>query len=257
MRDDNYIPSEDDISFIDKSIKGILKILSIIKIKDNTLSGFIYEINPLLKLISVITIILLSSLSKNLYFIFCILVYYMLVLSSLQAEDIIDILKVSMVVPIFTAIILIPSILMGNTKSSIAIIIKVFTAVISVNIMSHTTKNEYIIKSFKALFIPNIFILTFHITIKYIQILSNASIEMLTALKLKSIGKNENKFRSLHQIMGVLFLKSKYMAEDTYEAMICRGFTGEYDYPMNFSWCIKDFIFILVNLFFIIVFFMC
>ena len=51
---------------------------------------------------------------------------------------------------------------------------------------------------------------------------------MLYALKLRSVGRDGRKLRSLGGVAGTVFLKSKEAAARQYEAMGCRGFSGEY-----------------------------
>jgi cobalt/nickel transport system permease protein len=47
-------------------------------------------------------------------------------------------------------------------------------------------------------------------------------------LKLRSVGRNKEKYTSVSGVAGTMFIKSKEMSEEMYEAMECRGFTGEY-----------------------------
>ena len=51
---------------------------------------------------------------------------------------------------------------------------------------------------------------------------------MLTAVRLRSVGKNPKKAKALSGILGITFIKSEEMAEEMHAAMCCRGFTGEY-----------------------------
>ena len=73
--------------------------------------------------------------------------------------------------------------------------------------------------------------MTLDITLKYIVLLGDVCLDMLTALKLRSVGKNREKGKSLSGVLGVTFLKSREMSEEMYGAMTCRGFEGEYVKP--------------------------
>jgi energy-coupling factor transporter ATP-binding protein EcfA2 len=92
------------------------------------------------------------------------------------------------------------------------------------NLLSHNTKWSEISKSLKLLFIPDIFIWIIDITIKYIVLLGEHSINLLYALKLRAIGITSNKYNSLTGIMGNLFIKSYKASEEMFYAMECRGF---------------------------------
>jgi cobalt/nickel transport system permease protein len=133
--------------------------------------------------------------------------------------------------------------------------LKVISTVVVVNILSYTTKWHDITKALKFLFIPDVFILVFDITIKYIYILGEFSLEMFYALRLRSIGRNNSKYSSLSKIMGNLFLKSKEMGDEMYSAMECRGFTGEYVSYAKFGFNFKDFIYCIINMLLIIMYF--
>jgi len=116
------------------------------------------------------------------------------------------------------------------------------------NLLSHNTKWSDISKSLKLLFIPDIFIWIMEITIKYIVLLGEYSINLLYALKLRTIGKTSNKYNSLTGIMGNLFIKSYKMSEEMFHAMECRGFVGEYTTKVNLTFKKIDYIYITINL---------
>ncbi|NMM64644.1 energy-coupling factor transporter transmembrane protein EcfT [Clostridium sp. P21] len=255
LKKDDYTPKADKDSFIDKTILGFLSILSLIKRNNKINSSFMYKLNPSVKLIFTIANIIFLSMSKNLMYILIIDVYMLFTLSLLDIEDIKKILALSIVVPIFTSIMLVPSMLMGNVNNSMLIILKVIGTMLGVNVLSYTTKWHDITKALKLFFIPDIFILVFDITLKYIYILGEFSLEMIYALKLRSVGINSNKYSSLSRIMGNLFLKSKDLGDEMYSAMECRGFTGEYVSYSKFSFSLKDFMYAIINVVIIIMYF--
>jgi cobalt/nickel transport system permease protein len=51
---------------------------------------------------------------------------------------------------------------------------------------------------------------------------------VLQALRLRSVGVNHHKQASMGGIGGVVLLKAERDAQDTYDAMRCRGFDGTY-----------------------------
>ena len=96
------------------------------------------------------------------------------------------------------------------------------------NLVSQVLPFNKITESLKAFHVPDLFIFTLDITIKYIVMLGDVCINMLNALKLRSVGKNKTKVKALSGVLGVTFLKSREMADEMYGAMACRGFEGEY-----------------------------
>lgn len=255
FKKDNYIPKADKDRFIDKSIVGILHTLSLIKRDNHISSNFMYKLNPTLKLTFTILNIVFISMSRSFTYVLALDVYMLLVVALLEVQAIKKILALSAIVPLFTLVMLIPSILMGNISNSILLLLKVIGTVIIVNVLSHTTKWHDITKSLKLFFIPDVFILVFDITIKYIYILGEFSLEMFYALRLRSIGRNNSKYSSLSKIMGNLFLKSKEMGDEMYSAMECRCFNGEYVSHARFGFNLKDFIYCIINIVIVMMYF--
>jgi cobalt/nickel transport system permease protein len=97
-----------------------------------------------------------------------------------------------------------------------------------VKLLSLSTPWNDIFGAFHGFRVPGLFILVLDITLKYIMILGGMALEMLQALKLRSIGRNSGKTQSLAGIAGMLFLKSRHLAQEVFWAMECRGFTADY-----------------------------
>jgi cobalt/nickel transport system permease protein len=106
--------------------------------------------------------------------------------------------------------------------------VKVCLSVACIRLAAATTERASLAGVFKRLWVPDLFILVFDIALKYIVLLGELALTMLYALKLRSVGRNSGKHRSLAGIAGTMFLKSKELAEEMYDAMACRGFTGEF-----------------------------
>ena len=68
---------------------------------------------------------------------------------------------------------------------------------------------------------------------------------MLTALKIRSIGKNDNKKSSASGILGTVFIKAKQSGEETVKAMECRGFGGKYTVTRHEKLKANDFLYML------------
>lgn len=253
LKDEDYTPQTDKDTFINKSILSLLDVLSRIR----TQSGYKedrFKINVTLKVAFTFILILMVSFTKNYSFTIIINVYLLAALSMMDGEEIIEVLKISLIMSIFTVVILVPDAFWGNRFSVVIITSKVFATVTAVNMLSHSTRWNAITSALKRFFIPDIFILVMDITIKYIVMLGEFSLNMLYSLKLRSVGKNHSKYTSLAGISGTMFIKSKEMAEEMYTAMECRGFTGEYHINNRFKLTFIDFIYIMINIGIIIIF---
>lgn len=251
---ENYIPRKDRDAFIDKTILSLLALLARIRTQASYKSDKFF-ISPLLKLAFSIMLILLISLARNYTFVIIANVYLLLGLSLLNGKEIISILRICLVVALFTFIILLPTLFYGSAYSCIMITSKVFATVMTVNILSHITRWNSITNALKMFLIPDIFILVLDITIKYIVMLGDFTLNMLYALKLRSVGTNRTKNSLLGGIAGTVFIKSKEMAEDMYAAMECRGFTGEYHITQKYRLNWADILSIAINICIVFIFF--
>lgn len=255
FKEDEYTPKEDKDKFIDKSILGMISILSNIKRAEKDRYSHIYSLNAAIKLSFTLLFLILISLSRSYIYIGVIDLYILVAISMLDVEDMKKVIGLSLIIPIFTLIMLIPSIIMGNVRNSLLIVIKVFSAVSLVNMLSYTTKWSNITKALKQLHIPDIFILTMEITIRYIYLLGDFSLNLLYALRLRSVGRNNKKYGSIAEIMGTLFIRSKNMGDEMYSAMECRGFTGEYTSFSTFKFKRGELIYSIVGIGLIAAFF--
>lgn len=253
LKDENYNPQADKDTFVNKSILSLLKVISRIKMQDSDKLET-YKVNAIFKVAFTFLLIVLLSISRSFIFVIIINIYLLVILSTMKADNIVKVLKVSFVMAFFTFLIMIPALFWGNSYSCIMITSKAFATITAVGILSHSTRWNTITSALKIFFVPDIFILVLDITIKYIVMLGDFTLGMLYALKLRSVGKNKNKYASLSGVAGTMFIKSKEMAEDMYIAMECRGFTGEYHSYSNFKFTIADLIYIMINVAIIFIF---
>ncbi len=103
--------------------------------------------------------------------------------------------------------------------------------------------------------IPALFIQILDITLKYIVLLGEISLQMLYALKLRSVGRMPSSRKAFSGVLGATFLKSREMSQDMYEAMVCRGFTGDYPAIAGQDWKFVDFWLLLVAGFLLVSYF--
>ena len=244
---DNYIPKEEKNLYIEKSIFSFIKTISIIRQNKNQ-DKVIYLINPTLKVIATILNIVLISVSRSFVYLLIIDIYVLVNLFLMEKKSRKRIFIRSLIFPIISLIALIPSMFYGNVYNSLLLFQKIMITIIMMNLLAHNTKWSDISKSLKLLCVPDIFIWIMDITIKYIVLLGEHSINLLYSLRLRSVGKASNKYKSLTGIIGSLFIKSYKMSEEMSQAMECRGFTGEYTTKVNLNLEKIDYVYIIVNL---------
>lgn len=224
---EGYAPRSDRDAFVDRSIRSFLGLLSRMRsLPAGAASGV--PLNPGVKLASTLLLVLLLSLSHDFFFIACAGAFLLAILCLHRGELIVQVLKTSLPVTGITFVILLPSAVWGYSPNLVMISAKVFVSVSAVKLFASTTSWAGISSALKGLRVPDLFILVLDITVRYLGLLGGFSLNMLYALKLRSVGRNDGKAASLSGIGGTLFVKSREMAEDLSAAMECRCFAGSY-----------------------------
>jgi cobalt/nickel transport system permease protein len=227
FRNEMYVPRIDRDAFIDKSTRAFLSLLARIRSRTASAQGKSF-IDARVKLVSLLLLILLTSLSHRIPFVGLCGTIVLVTLSLSRGEVILDILKIALAVAGFTFIIFLPSIFWGNLVGALMVTVKVLICVAAARFLSATTEWRALTRALGAFRIPDLFVLVLDVTLRYIILLGAVSLGMLYALKLRSVGRNTQKTAALSGIAGTLFLKSRAMADDTYTAMECRCFAGTY-----------------------------
>jgi len=237
-----YEPNIDKDGFITKSAQAILGVLA--KLKWNAGKDRRFSASPSLKLCYTFLFILLTACSKNYLFSLIMVAGTILALASYPASAMKQILSGTIGAVLFSIFILLPVVFMGNPQILLTIGTKVFLSVTLIGMLSAGTAWNKLTASLRAFHIPDIFIFTLDITLKYIAVLGEICMEILTALRLRSIGQNKKKAKAFSGILGISFLKSREMADEMYAAMCCRGFVGEYKTGRKYAFRKQDIFYI-------------
>ncbi|MCI2062144.1 MAG: energy-coupling factor transporter transmembrane protein EcfT [Eubacteriaceae bacterium] len=227
MDEDEYVPQSGGDTFINKSILAVLGVISRVRNQSMT-EDSANSAGAAVKLLGTLLTVLYIAVTKQPSFLKFVLVYELIVLCLMKPEIIKKILKVSAAAASLTFIVMLPALLWGNTYSCLTITSKVFLTITAVNMMSFTTKWNGITSALKKVHCPDMFIFVLDITIKYIVMLGDLVLNMLYALRLRSVGRDRSKYGSLAGVAGTAYIKSQEMAVEMYHAMECRGFDGEY-----------------------------
>ena len=237
-----YEPNIDKDGFITKSEQAILGVLA--KLKWNAGKDRRFSASPSLKLCYTFLFILLTACSKNYLFSLIMVAGTILALASYPASAMKQILSGTIGAVLFSIFILLPAVFMGNPQILLTIGTKVFLSVTLIGMLSAGTAWNKLTASLRAFHIPDIFIFTLDITLKYIAVLGEICMEILTSLRLRSIGQNKKKAKAFSGILGISFLKSREMADEMYAAMCCRGFVGEYKTGRKYAFRKQDIFYI-------------
>ena len=236
---ENYVPEKDHDGFISKSLLTVMGVLGKIR-SAGTIQTKGAAISAPLKLLLCIYLILLIACAKNMFFCYCMLAVILARICMLSSKVLPKVFLTSLGAALFSALILLPSVFMGAPQSMIIISCKVFLSVSCVGILAASTEWNRITEGMALFRVPDLFIFTLDITLKYIVILGDICLNMLNALKLRSVGRNHDKKSAISGILGVTFLKSRQLAEEMHGAMTCRGFEGTYNKKHHFRFTAWD-----------------
>jgi len=265
-------------SFLEKTINDIAKMIKeVIFFEDLALQeGFLQKLDPRVKVISLTILVLASTLIHNviiltiLYLISCILAKLSFVSLKLYFK------RIWMITPLFTGIAVLPSIFnyvrpgtslislinfghqvhfgpltfpaeltitYQGVSGAILLIVRVGVSISLAFLFTSTTRFTNLMKAFRVLFLPKIFVTTLEMCYRYIFILLNITTDMFVARKSRTFRKFDSKEgrRFVSNTIGSLFGKSYALSEEVYGAMLSRGYKGEPVIMNRFKFTLLDF----------------
>lgn len=240
---EEYTVRRDRDNFVDRSAKAVLNTIS--RFRRNGYVPTAKGVNTVLRLFGILLLIILTASARNFYFVFIMLALSVVLIAVSDGYTIKNLLKILFPIEVLSALILLPSALMGNPHSLISVTARIFVSVTLIMRLNLNTPWNEIISALKLYRIPDTIIFTINLTIQYIFILSEVCYSMLTALKVRSIGKNRDKQKALSGILGTTFIVAKENAEKTQQAMECRGFDGTFSAKKKTTLNTFDYIYII------------
>lgn len=211
--------------------------------------GWLQGIDPRAKLGMFLAMVLAASLSNSLL---ALIIFYLGLLVVAWASKIsfdFFVKRVWMGIPFFAGIVVLPSIFfttgprlfelmigslhigpsVASILSAIVFVMRVGVSVSLAILLILTTPWSDILKSLRALHVPQVFILLLTMTYRYIFLFLHAANGMFEARKSRAVGRTSgNEQRGwVSASMGNLMHRSFKMSNDVYAAMMARGFQGE------------------------------
>lgn len=242
---EEYTPSKDKEAFLTKSTKSVLSVLGKLRFHEGKDGRF--SATPSLKLFYTLIYIILTASARNYLFVLIMCAAVTVRLAFFPAAAIRQVLSETAGAVMISVFLLLPAVFMGNPQTLANITARVYVSVTLVGILSAGTSWNKLTASMRTFRIPSLFIFTLDITLKYISVLGEICIDILTSVRLRSVGKNPGKAKAFSGVLGITFLKSSEMAEEMYASMCCRGFTGEYSIGQKYKICVADIFYILVT----------
>ncbi len=133
------------------------------------------------------------------------------------------VLKLALAAAVFSALLVLPAALLGETRALLLLPARTFLTVTAVRLLTMVFSWHELIAGLGRLRVPRLVVALLDGTLRAMVLLGETAEEMLAALTLRSVGRDPHPMTSLGNLLGVLFLKSRRLAEETEQAMRCRG----------------------------------
>ena len=223
-----YRPNRDRDYFISRSLLRVMAVLAAIRRQAHTALG--KDVPAIGALCFLLGWLLLCVASHTTAFLICQLALEVIILCFLTGQASKRILQSASLAGLFSLLLVLPAFWWGNGVLMLLIPFKTFLTVTALGILQECLPWNQLTGALRFFHIPQPVIFLLDTTLHYVILLGEMAEDLLTALKLRSVGHNGKKYHAIGGVLGVLFLRSQEMSEILYEAMVCRGFTGEY-YP--------------------------
>ena len=192
--------------------------------------------SPTLHLLLALACVLMVSLARNYAFVLVMLAIVLVRMATLPGKALAHAAGTSIAAAAASAVLMLPSLLLGQGQQILVMATKVLVSVGIVLCTSLTIPNHELTEALRTMRVPSLVILTLDLTLRSIVTLGTTAHESLTALRLRSVGRNRRKGSSIGGVGGVTLLKASRASEETFAAMRCRGFEGDYPLPQSRAW---------------------
>ncbi|NPA63185.1 MAG: cobalt ECF transporter T component CbiQ [Methanococci archaeon] len=262
-----------DNKLFDKTIEHVIKYLneSIFFEKYTKSEGLLQSLESRVKIISLVIFIVGSVLSKHILtlLIFNAIALLLAYLSNIPMYQYLK--RVYVFIPIFAGLIAIPvmfnimtpgkdlivllnnphiSITYEGVKYAITFTLRVATCVSFAVLIPITTQWNKVTSAMHKLGIPEVVITITNLAYRYIFLLLNFILDMMYSRKsraIKKLGMVES-WKEAGKAIGALFIKTYQMGEETYYAMLSRGYTGEIKHIYMEKITSKDILFLAFSI---------
>ena len=223
----DYAPLPDRDGFVTRSILSMSSVLARLRLDD----GAEMRLSPSApaKLVGAIVLILLTSLARNYLFVLIMLAAVLVRAAFLPRHALARTAATASAAALVALALMLPAALLGQPRSAITLATKALVTTGLAMEVALTTPSAQLTGALRAFLVPNVVILTVDLALCSIVRLGEAALEVLTALQLRSVGRNADKQGSMGGVGGVVLVKAAHAAQDTSDAMRCRGFEGSYD----------------------------
>ena len=222
-----YEPLHDRSTFAAKSMLSLAAVLRQMRLDDGR-SSSLSPTAPV-KLALALGAIILNSLAANLMVTLVLLAFVLVRAALLPRHALARAAAVAGAAAMLAFLIALPAALLGQPASAVRLGLKALVSTGLAMEVALTTPAAELTGALRSFRVPNLVIMAIDLALRNIVRLGDCALETLIALTLRSVGRDTDKRASMGNVGGTLFVRASKAAADTYDAMRCRGFEGEYD----------------------------
>ncbi|GBF35786.1 cobalt ECF transporter T component CbiQ [Methanofervidicoccus abyssi] len=220
--------------------------------RENFKNSIIHRLDPRIKLIIVLLLIITATTLKNIYFLI-ILEFYMILLIILSKISLKNTLKrIIPILPFGLFIVLFQPFIRGNTiifqifgipiyqeglNFGILLFLKFLVSITSIVFLSSTTPIYKVILAGRKLGLPNIMSILLGLMIRYLFIMYDILQSTIRAQKSRALNRKNLSYKQILNIFGYtvgsIFIRAYEQGERTYLAMVSRGYSENSDIHFN------------------------
>ena len=222
-RTEEYRPDRDRDAFIARSLLRVLSVLRALRAQ-----GARRQRGALLALFALLIFLVLTVLAQSGLMLLGLLAVLLVLVALAPGMVIRRVLGAGLLAALFSLVLVLPALFLAGGGRALWLPCKTFLSMTAAALFAESFAWHAVLHALARARVPQFVIFLFDTTLRSILLLAEQAEEMLIALKLRSVGRNQRKSGATGGILGALFLRSRRLSEETYEAMVCRGFTGEY-----------------------------
>ena len=242
-------------NFVDKTIVGGSKLVRQSIFADDTaaLPGALQELDPRVKLVSAVALLVVTSMVRHVPILLAISALAALVARLSKISTTFFLKRVWMFIPFFTGIVVLPATFSFITSGDIVVplghwfghrvgltrqgltsaallITRVAASISIVLLVVLTTSWTRLVASLRSLGLPRMFVMVLGMAHRYVFYLLNTVTDMYEARKARTArveGSVANGRMFVAATAGSLFGKAHAMSDEVHQAMTARGYTGQ------------------------------
>lgn len=278
--------------FVEKTVKAIADVMreDFFAEKLAGQPGLLQGIEPRVKVITTLLLIIVAGLTHHAVTLLTLNIWILWLAKVSHIPLKMFIKRIWLVVPLFTGIIVLPSIFnivnpgdplltlfhtghsyhLGpwtipetvtitrqGVGGALVLILRAGASVSLAVLLTLTTRWHVLLKALNMVFVPQVFIAVLEMTYRYIYLFLQTASDIFVARQSRSVGRTSTKEqrRFVAGAMGALWVKAFAMSEEVYAAMVSRGYNGTPRAFVNFNisrmdWMWAGFL-VFVSLFFL------